>query len=105
MKRAVLIIVAALLVLLVYPSTHPQAKTTKSGAQDVPVVIAPFSGNGPPIAFSDDSDEESDDGDLDDVAGYKGLGTKPIGQSTINVPAQGVRRLVKVWWNFMIWIR
>ena len=69
MKRAVLILVAALIVLLVYPSTHPFAKSSDLWGTSGPSVITPKS-NGDPIAYSGDNDDDSDDGDSDDVAGW-----------------------------------
>ena len=38
-KRVVLVLVAALLVLLVYPSTHPLAASSRSGSTSGPVIV------------------------------------------------------------------
>jgi hypothetical protein len=103
MKRAILIVIAALLVLLVYPSTHPYAKSP------IPVtdtsVIPPLSGDGPPIAFSDDSDDDSDDGDMDGIGGFRDRDRKPTGSSNGASASGRVLIAVKMWWNYMIWIR
>ena len=105
MKRAVLIIVAALLVLLVYPSTHPYAKSAELWGSSGPSVITPKAG-GDPIAYSDDSDDDSDDGDSDDVAGWKGRGDglNRTGDGA-TLPPTDIGLLFKMWWNLMIWIR
>jgi hypothetical protein len=105
MKRAVLIVFAALLVLLVYPSTHPYAKSSAPGNFDQPSVITPKI-HGDPIAYSDDDDDGSDDGDSDDVAGWRdggdGFSCSGLGGA---LPPTGIGLMFKMWWNFMIWIR
>jgi hypothetical protein len=105
MKRAVFILVAALLVLLVYPSTHPYAKTAELWGANGPSVITPKA-DGDPIAYTDDSDGDSDDGDSDDVAGWKGRGD---GMSRSGVggtlPHADIGLAFKMWWNLMVWIR
>jgi hypothetical protein len=102
MKRAVLILFAALLVLLVYPSTHPYAKSSAPGNFNQPTVITPKV-HGDPIAYSDDGD----DGDGDDVAGYRGGGDplKRSGPRGAALPHSELGLVFKMWWNFMIWIR
>jgi hypothetical protein len=105
MKRAMLIVVAALLVLLVYPSTHPLAKSPMVGQLDQPSIISPKA-NGDPIAYSDDSDGDS--GDSDDVAGSRGKGaglSMSDGSSGATVAPMGISLVFKMWWNYMIWIR
>jgi hypothetical protein len=105
MKRAIFILVAALLVLLVYPSTHPYAKSAELWGSTGPSVITPKSG-GDPIAYSDDSDDGSDDGDSDDVAGWHGkrndLSRSGLGGT---LPPTEIGLVFKMWWNLMIWIR
>ncbi len=105
MKRAILILVAALLVLLVYPSTHPCAKSSALGNFNGPSVITPKS-HGDPIAYSDADDDDSDDGDSDDVAGWRdaGLGLSSTGRGG-TLPPTGIGLVFKMWWNYMIWIR
>jgi hypothetical protein len=105
MKRAIFIFVAALLVLLVYPSTHPMAKAPGEMIVVSPPAGSPSLGNEPPIAQSDDSSDDSDDGDADSITGYK-RGEK-IGPCT-NGPqfVQGRTMLLfEMWWNFVIWVR
>jgi hypothetical protein len=104
MKRAIFIIIAALLVLLVYPSTHSFAKSA-IGRAGGPIVFCPISDTGQPICLSDEGDDESDGGDGDDVAGFKQTGKNPIGGSSVMSPLPGARNFIRVWWNFMIWIR
>jgi hypothetical protein len=106
MKRAIFILVAALLVLLVYPSTHPYAKSAKPGVITGPAVITPFSGTGPPIALSGDSEDDSDDGDADDLSGYKDKDSRPEG-STVGPVGQNNRITLyfTMWWNYMFRVR
>ncbi len=106
MKRAVLILVATLIVLLVYPSTHPFAKSSDLWGTSGPSVITPKS-NGDPIAYSDDNDDDSDDGDSDDVAGWadRGAGPPRNGSANGTLPPTGIGLVFKMWWNFMIWVR
>jgi hypothetical protein len=105
MKRAVLIAIAALLVLLVYPSTHPFAKSSAPGNFNQPSVISPKV-HGDPIVFADNDDGGSDDGDGDDVAGWRDGGDS-LSRSGLGGPEAptGFDLAFKMWWNFMIWIR
>lgn len=101
MKRTIYIVIAALLVLLFYPSTHPFAKSPNPVVQSSPSVIPSPTGDGPPIAYSDDDDDGS--GDADDITGNRnGRPTcVPMGS-----PGQRpVLIMFKMWWNFMIWVR
>jgi len=108
MKRVIFVVIAVLLVLLVYPSTHPYAKSPNPGVIVGPEVITPFSGDGPPIVYSDSDDGSSDDGDGDDITGWRDGNTRPggvaPGGSTAPAPV-GIGVVLKMWWNFMIWIR
>lgn len=104
MKRAVLILIAALVVFLVYPSTHPSAKTSASEISNGPSVMSPRS-QGLPINLTG----SGDDGDSDDVAGGRArdqvhLPNVTLSGSSLNAPA-GTGLVFKMWWNFMIWIR
>jgi hypothetical protein len=108
MKRAVAILIATLVVFLVYPSTHPSAKTSASEITDGPSVMSPRS-HGIPINLSDSGDGDSDDGDSDDVAGGRARDQvhRPdltAAGAVLNSPA-GTGLVFKMWWNFMIWIR
>ena len=106
MKRAIFIVIVALLVLCIYPSTHPYAKSPVPGTIYGPSVITPKS-DGDPITYVDSGDDNSDDGDGDDVAGWRDHGTKPgdlsPGGSLVN--PIGVGLAYTMWWNCMIWIR
>lgn len=106
MKRAILILVAALLVLLVYPSTHPYAKSSGLRDHNGHSLVSPKV-LGDPIAYSDDNDGGADDGDSDDVAGWRDNGNT-LSRSGIGGPVSdpsGIDLVFKMWWNFMIWIR
>jgi hypothetical protein len=105
MKRAMFIAIAALLVLLVYPSTHPYAKSPNPGVISGPTVVSPYSADDPPVGYTDNDD--GDDGDSDDV-GWRDKGTRPNGNAPAggsHAPASmGINLLFKMWWNFTIWI-
>jgi hypothetical protein len=104
MKRAVLIAIAALLVLLVYPSTHPYAKSSAPGNFNQPSVISPKI-HGDPIAYSDNDDGGSDNGDGDDVAGWRDGGDSLSRSGGGPEAPTGIDLAFKMWWNLMIWIR
>ena len=107
MKRAIFILIAALLVLLVYPSTHAYAKSPKPGIITGPTVITPVSDGGP-TSYTDSNDDGSDDGDSDDVAGWRDRDTKPGDRTPageIVYTPRGLGVVYKMWWNLMIWIR
>jgi hypothetical protein len=101
MKRTIYIVVAALLVLLIYPSTHPFAKSPNPVVQSGPSVIPASAGDGPPIAYSDDDDDGS--GDADDITGCRD--GRPVGSPIVNPGQRPVLIMLKMWWNFMIWVR
>lgn len=73
MKRAaVLVIIAVLALVLVYPASTTSARSARS--QDTPIIITPeYIGDTPGFAGTDD------DGDADDLAGAKDRKSKPIG--------------------------
>ena len=97
MKRASLILIAILAVLLVYPASMPSAKSP--GRTDTPTItiITPFAGpgNGGPTLTGED-----DNGDQDDIAGIK-KGQRPSGDGgpsgLSGLP--GVS-MAKVWWMY-----
>jgi len=103
MKRAGIILIAALLVLLVYPSTHPFAKSLDP-ADGGPIVVTPYPGQ-QPIAMTDDDDDDSDDGDADGITGYRDRGTRPDGTSVVNPGMSRLTMVFKMWWNHVIWVR
>jgi hypothetical protein len=105
MKRALLILVAALLVLLVYPSTHPAEASSKTAG--VPCVVSPKGNVDPPIALTGEGDSSGDSGDADDLSGIKTGKRLPGGASNIGTPANPTRLVVvlKMWWNYLIWVR
>lgn len=103
MKRACLffIAIAAFVVLLLYPSTHPYAAAPQvTGENSGPNVVTPR--DVPPMGQAADGGGDADDGDSDDLAGYRDkwddLGrTGSLGQR--------VQLYVNMWWKFMVWIR
>ena len=101
MKRVVLILVAALLVLLVYPSTHPLSASPKQMSITGPYIQSPKIVT-PPIDLAGDDD----DGDADGVAGIKGSKDNPNGASLYDTGERTRLMLIfKMWWNFLIRIR
>jgi hypothetical protein len=103
MKRAIFILIAALLVLLVYPSTHPYAKS-RDAVMDGPIVVTPPTGE-LPIVLSDSDDDDSDDGDADGLTGSRGGHTKPGGSSRAAEGLSNVVLTLKMWWKYVIWVR
>ncbi len=100
MKRTLFIVVAALVVLLSYPSTHPWAGTTSQALNDGrnhPAVVLPPGNPGGGIGTND-----ADGGDADGLAGIKGgrHGSGPTGVDRLDT-----RTLLRVWWNFLVFIR
>lgn len=95
MKRACILVVALLAILLVYPASMPSAKSP--GRTDHPTiqVITPISGPGD-RGFSQSG--EDDDGDQDDIAGIK-KGRRPLGGGS-GVSAYSSGSAAKVWWMY-----
>ena len=104
MKRVVLVLMAALLVLLVYPSTHPLAASSRSLSIDGPTIIVSPRSITPPIDLSGDDDD--DDGDADGVAGTRNDKSTPDTGSRFD-PATRTQFMLmyKMWWNFLIRMR
>ena len=102
MKRAVLICVTALLVLLIYPSTHPLAVSPGQRVVHGPAIISSQSDT-PPIDQSGNGD--GDDGDADDVAGINGTKDDPQTLDGARVGQPRFELFFKMWWNFLIRIR
>ena len=97
MKRAVLICIAALLVLLTYPSTYSLAKT--SDLTDSPAIVSGADLDGG-VSLSG----SGDDGDADDLAGTR----RKTRTNDIDLSASSesmIRTFLQVWWNFMVIIR
>jgi len=101
MKRTSLFLIAALLVLLVYPSTHPLAASPDKLSYDLPNIIASKSIT-PPI----DMNDNDDDGDADDITGTRGGKTDP-NTSSYYRPADRTNFMLtfQMWWNFLFGIR
>jgi hypothetical protein len=105
MKRALWIALAALLVILVYPSTHPLAKSPRAGVPDGPEIAVPLSLENPSISLVGENDGDGDDGDADDLSGYKSGKTNPTGSSGNRVGQGRFVLMLKMWWNYVIRIR
>lgn len=91
MRRAtILIAVAVLALVLVYPAATPSAGSP--GSRDLPTIqiITPQSGDGS-LANS------GDEGDADDLAGLKSRRDKPTGSSVQSEFAIQARLAAKVW--------
>jgi hypothetical protein len=95
MKRWYFIVVAAMVVLLSYPSTHALAGSSKDISKIR--ILTPLDG-GEPIALS--GDDDGDDGDADGLAGN----AKPNRHSGPDSSAD-VRVMIQVWWKFLVWLR
>ncbi len=101
MKRLMLVLIAAVLVLLVYPSTHPVSASSKALSINGPYIQSPKIVT-PPIDLAGDDD----DGDADGIAGTKGSKSDPNGASLDNPDGRTRYMLMyKMWWNFLIRIR
>ncbi len=98
MKRAFLLIVAALIVLLTCPSTDSFAGPDSPYITD-PSVIAKPDADGP-VGTGDNDD---DDGDADGVAGFKTKwdigGAERVSGTITHVV------LLRFWWNLFTWYR
>lgn len=103
MKRTIYIVIAALLVVLFFPSTHPYAKSPTPVVPSGPAVISSPTGDGPPIAYTDNDDGGAGDGDADDITGYRDK--LPSGAPIGDAAQRPVMIMFKMWWNFMIWVR
>lgn len=99
MKRAVLIFLAALFVLLTYPATYSLAKG--SNLSDSPSVVSGTDYDGGVIL-------SGDDGDADDLAGArKKTRLDEMDQLHHSSVISGglYRTFLQAWWNFMVIIR
>jgi len=99
MKRWFFIVVAALVVLLSYPSTHALAGSESDISK--PRILTPLAG-GEPIALSGETDGDGDGGDADGLAGIANQKTNR--HSGPDASAE-IRVMIQVWWKFLIWLR
>ena len=94
MRRALIVFIAALAVMLVYPTTMLSAKSSPiTTDQDSPTIIStPYIPDGP--AYTGDDD----DGDGDGIAGIRGgIPIRgPVGANT----AGEIARIV--WWQYLL---
>jgi hypothetical protein len=68
-------------------------------------VITPYSGSGPTIALSGEDENDSDDGDADDLSGFKDKESRPKGSTVGPIGQDRITLYFKMWWNFMFRIR
>jgi hypothetical protein len=102
MKRAVFIfLMAAVLVLLSYPSTQALAAERFDG----PTVIS--SAKGPyPDTYDQAGSGDGCDGDADDLSGYKSPRDRTeVDTSLSSFGFRAQRTIIWVWWNLMVLIR
>ena len=97
MKRALLIFVAALIVLFTCPSTDLIAGTGKPCVTNPDVLPKP---DGP--VGVDDAD--GDDGDADDIAGFKSKWDLDGVNSSTSLESDAVK-MIKLWWSWFLWYR
>jgi hypothetical protein len=100
MKRALFVIVAALVVLLAYPSTQSIAALEGPGVTG-PTVASSAPG-GTPLGVDSGSGDGSD-GDADGLSGIDSKKTLKGTQLTIEIEREWV--LLRMWWNLFMWIR
>jgi hypothetical protein len=107
MKRALLVLVAALAFLLAYPSTQSVAGHSSSPYLDGPLTTK-LVGGGP--SGTDGADE--DDGDADGLSGFDNKhdigdvgGSSGAGGALASGGGSVEWVLLKTWWKFFIWIR
>lgn len=99
MKRVVLICIAALLVLLTYPSTYSLAKESDLSDSSAIVSGADLDGG---VSLSG----SGDDGDADDLAGARRKTRTRMEDVDLAASSGSIfRTFLQVWWNFMVIIR
>jgi len=89
MKRAVLLLIAVIALMLVYPTTTPAAPPDVKDTSPVMEIMTPRAGD--EIAHSGDGD----DGDADDLAGLKDKKRKPDGSAPSDIIR--LRSWAEVW--------
>ena len=103
MKRAIIILIAVMAVMLVYPSTNLLAK---SPPKDAPIKsILPPTGDIPlPPWITDDDDPGGEEpGDADDLAGNRGDKSKLSGSSGADLPSlEKARFIARIWWLYFM---
>ena len=102
MKRAIIIIIAVMAVMLVYPSTDLLAK---SPPKDAPIkTILPPTGDVPlPPWITDDDPGGDEPGDADDLAGNRNDKSKISGSSGADLQSlEKARFIAKIWWLYFM---
>jgi len=93
MRRALVIIIAVLAVMLVLPTTMPLAKSSQSSGKDSPNIIST------PIILDDPMNSGGGDGgDADDIAGYRGGDPMGLGGPSA---VSTFDRMVRAWWLYL----
>jgi len=96
MKRAIFLVIAALLLGLGYPSTHAHAASSDD-IYSTPLIIAKKGTHDGPFL-----DDGADSGDADGVQGFKGKFREINPANSLDSKHEWS---VVVWWRFLIWIR
>lgn len=104
MKRLLFISLAALFVLLSYPSTHSVHAGVCSAEQTDSGVIDKRDLNGPRIGLSGEGDDGDADGLSGIVGGSSGAKVRPYAPSS-NATLGTFQVMIQTWWKFMILIR
>ena len=99
MKRAWLIFIAVLAVVLVYPATTPSAKSPSDVDSPHKHIITSMDGKYLPDDPEGSGDGDGDSGDADDVGGWKGGGDTPWQRSGF-----GPGSTAKVWWMYFLFV-
>ena len=100
MKRAWLILITALAVLLVYPATAPFAKRSSDSHDTFDKRII-TSKPDRPIGDNLDPNGEGDSGDADDTAGLKDPKSPDGGFREVGFRA-GVTKYAEAWWMYFL---
>ena len=99
MKRAILVFTAALLVLFSYPSTQSLAASQHSDLSGPSIITSAKDGDVIPLTGDDD------DGDADDITGYKDPTGAKADSGAKSIRTGGFRTIVRLWWNYLIFFR
>ena len=100
MKRAWIILLAAIFALLLYPSTDSSARSPQYQVQDGLTIVTPANKD-IPIGHSGDGDEDEEEGDPDSPIGLKGESRPSYTGGLLG----RVGLTFTTWWKYLIQIR
>jgi hypothetical protein len=98
MKRALLLLVAVIALMLVYPTTTPAATPGSKDTTPTMEIMTPRGGDD--VSYSDDGDE----GDADDLAGLKDRKRRPDDTSSFDFEIR-LRSWAEVWRMYFVTYR